>query len=299
MRAINPIDVRPVSGTIGAEIFGVDLSEPLADAVFDVIHRAFLDHLVIFFPDQLPLSPAGLTRFARHFGELDRNPFVFPFHLPAIDGYPEVYNNVKEADDAGINIGGFWHADVTYRRKPHLAAVFYAKQVPPHGGDTMFANQYLAFETLPEALKSEVLELDAIHSSAMPHGQESARFAAVARDHAPREEDRSFDVSGNAVDDVEVIENRHPVVRLHPLTGRQTLYVNRAFVSRFAGMTEAESLPLLETLWAHSSRLEFTCRFRWRQHAVAVWDNCATQHYAINDYFGQRRHMQRIAVHEP
>ena len=292
------IEVRPLAGTIGAEIPGVDLTDELDEEVFEEIRAAFLEYLVVFLPQKTALSPEDLRRFSQRFGKLDDAPFVFPFKLPSIDGYPEVYNNIKSASDAGINIGGFWHADVTYRKKPHMAAVFYAKEVPDFGGDTMFANQYLAYETLPEGMKAQLLGMQAIHSSAMPHGQEQARFASVSRDHVPAEGDKAFAGSDHDLADVDVIENVHPVIRIHPQTGRKVLYVNRAFTSRFVGMSESESLPLLEDLWAHASRPEFTCRYRWQQHTVGVWDNCATQHYAINDYFGQHRHMQRVAVHE-
>jgi taurine dioxygenase len=292
------IEVRPLAGTIGAEILGADLASPIDGKTFSEIHAAFLNYLVVFLPQKGGLTPHHLRRFSQHFGQLDEAPFVFPFKLPSIDGYPEVYNNIKTAGDAGINIGGFWHADVTYRAKPHKAAVFYAKEVPDHGGDTMFANQYLAYETLPQGVKEKLVNMQSVHSSAMPHGQEEARFASVSRDHIPTDGDRAFASSDHELADVEVIENAHPVVRVHPQTGRKVLYVNRAFTSRFVGMSETESLPLLEELWLHASRPEFTCRYRWQQHTVGVWDNCATQHYAINDYFGQHRHMQRVAVHE-
>lgn len=291
-------EIKPIAGSIGAEILGVDLTQPIAPAEFEEIHQAFLEHLVIFIPGQAALSPENLRAFAAHFGELDTEPFVFPYKVPSIEGYPEIYNNIKDADNKGVNIGGYWHADVTYRKKPHKASVLYAKDVPDVGGDTMFANQYLAYETLPADLQDKLENMEAVHSSAMPHGQEKARFASVARNHAPSEQDKRFGVSGEVVAPVEVIENIHPVIRKHPVTGRKVVYVNRGFTSHFVGMTQEESLPLLEELWAHAGRAEFTCRYRWSQHTVAVWDNCATHHYAINDYFGQRRHMQRIAIHE-
>ena len=162
----------------------------------------------------------------------------------------------------------------------------------------MFANQYLAYETLPDDMKRTLDGLEAVHSSAMPHGQAPARFAAVSRDHVPDDNDKVFGGSKHELAAVDVIEHVHPVVRVHPKTKRKVLYVNRAFTSRFVGQSEAESLPLLEALWAHACQPEFTCRYRWHQHTVGIWDNCATQHYAINDYYGQRRHMQRVAIHE-
>ena len=295
----NGMDVRPIAGTIGAEIHGVDLSATLDETTFRAVREAFEEHLVIFFQGQPPLGPDQLKTLAAQFGEVDTAPFVHPFRTPSLEGHPEVFNVIKEAADRSLNIGGFWHADVTYRERPHLGAVLYARETPPYGGDTMFANQYLAFEALSDGMKAMLSSMRAIHSSAMPHGQEGPRYAAVSRDHVPTVQDRAMVSSGNAVTKVEVIETAHPVVRTHPATGRRSLYVNRAFTSRFEGMSQEESLPLLHELWAHASRPEFTCRYRWNPHDVTVWDNRVTQHYAINDYFGQRRHMQRIAIHEP
>lgn len=292
------LEIRPLAGSIGAEIFGVDLSRPMSDDAFEAIHSAFLEYLVIFLPGQKPLGPDQLRAFAGHFGEIDTAPFVHPFKTPSLEGYPEIFNLIKEATNRSINFGGFWHADVTYREKPHLAAVLYAKETPTFGGDTMFANQYLAYETLTDGMKKMLSSMRTIHSSAMPHGKENARFGSVAKDHAPTEQDMNFEATGLETTKVDVVETAHPVVRTHPETGRKFLYINRAFTSRFEGMTIEESLPLLENLWAHCARPEFTCRYRWSPNTVGVWDNRATQHYAINDYYGQRRHMQRIAIHE-
>lgn len=291
-------DIRPIAGCIGAEIRGVDLSKPLSGEAFNVIKQAFLDHLVIFLPGQQVLSPSQLIAFAKRFGEVDENPFAFPFKMPAIEGFPEVFNLIKEADSGSINFGGFWHADVTYRERPHKAAVLYGKDVPEYGGDTMFANQYLAYETLTDGMKAMLADMKAVHSSAMPHGREEARFGAVTKERTPTAKDREIESSMAAAEKVAPITNLHPVIRTHPDTGRKFLYVNRAFTERFEHMTIEESLPLLHNLWNHAARPEFTCRYRWSPNAVAVWDNRASQHYAINDYFGQRRHMQRIAVHE-
>ncbi len=225
-------------------------------------------------------------------------PFVYPFKLPTVEGHPEILNNVKEAKDGAINLGGFWHADVTYRERPHKLAVMYAKEAPRHGGDTMFANQYLAYETLSPGLQRMLRGLKAVHTSAMPYGGESARFASVSRHRAPKIEDRSFAAAIYDKACAPATETEHPVVRTHPETKRKSLYVNRGFTVRFSGMTDGESAPLLEYLWNHASRAEFTCRYRWSANDVVVWDNRCTLHYALNDYYGQRRVMQRIAVHE-
>jgi taurine dioxygenase len=293
------LTINPLAGTIGAEILGVDLSGGVNDSTFETIHDAFLEHLVIFFPEQKPIAPQQLSDFAARFGELDIAPFVYPFKTPSLEGFPEVYNNVKEADNRSHNIGGFWHADVTYRERPHLGSVIYAKEVPSYGGDTLFANQYLAYESLPGEIKEKLADMQAMHSSEMIYGQGDARFASVTRSRVPETEDQEFNVTTSSVAEIEPIVNRHPVVRVHPDTGRKALYVNRGFTTHFEGMTLEESRPLLEELWAHASRAEFTCRYRWSPNSVGVWDNRAVQHYAINDYFGQHRHMMRISIHEP
>jgi taurine dioxygenase len=294
------LEVRPIAGALGAEILGIDLSQPIGDSMFADIYRAFLDHLVIFFPGQRPLTPDQQTAFTALFGEVDRAPFSYPFKTPTVDGHSQILVNVKEATDRSFNVGGFWHADVTYRERPHKAAVLYAHEVPSYGGDTMFANQYLAYDALSDGMRRMLDGMLAVHGSEMRYGRESARFASVSRASAPRPEDRSFKASMLArAEDATPIENVHPVVRTHPETGRKGLYVNRGFTSRFADMSHEESRPLLEFLWEHAVRAEFTCRYRWASYDVGVWDNRCVLHYALNDYSGARREMRRISVHEP
>lgn len=293
------IEVRPIAGAIGAEIYGVDLSRPVDEPTFADIYNAFLEHLVLFFPSQAALSPEQHSAFAARFGEIDVAPFVYPFKTPTVEGHPQILLNVKEAGDPSINIGGFWHADVTYRERPHKAAIMYVKETPSVGGDTMFSNQYLAYETLSEGMRRLLDGLRAIHSSEMPYGGESARFASVSRNRAPKSEDRSFAKSTYAGADGVTSKVDHPVVRTHPESKRRSLYVNRGFTEKFVGMTAEESYPLLEFLWNHATRAEFACRYRWSPNDVVVWDNRCTLHYALNDYYGQRREMHRISVHEP
>jgi len=294
------IEIQPIAGAIGARIPGVDLSRKPGDSTFADIYRALLDYLVIFFPRQRALSPEQHTAFAALFGEVDREPFTYPLKTPTLEGHSQILLNVKEASDRTINVGGFWHADVTYRERPHKAAIIYAKDVPAFGGDTMFANQYLAYETLSDGMKKMLAGLRAVHSSRMRYGSESARFGSVSRARAPLPEERSFSKSMKAQPEHGgVSEFEHPVVRVHPETRRPCLYVNRGFVERFAGMTLEESLPLLEYLWDHASRPEFTCRYTWSPNDIGVWDNRCALHYALNDYSGERREMHRISVHEP
>ena len=295
----NPDHIRiaPLAGALGAEVRGIDLSAPFDESCFALIRRALLDYLVIFFPDQ-ELGPGEHRDFAARFGKVDEEPFVYPLRMPALEGHPEVYQIVKEPRDRSLNLGGFWHADVTYRERPNLGSVVYIRQAPTHGGDTLFSNQYLAYETLSEGMKAMLEGLRAVHTSAMPYGGEAARFPALAREHAPLPEDRTFAASTHARASTGIVEHEHPVVRRHPESGRRCLYVNRAFTSHFSGMTRAESLPLLRFLWRHGERPEFTCRYRWRRNCLGIWDNRCLLHFALNDYYGQRRVMHRISIHE-
>ena len=298
---LDHVRVRPISGTIGLEIEGIDLRRDLTNGEWEFVHAALMDSLVIFFAGQQALSPGDLRRFAGKFGEIDLTIFGGPFVMRIEDGFPEIYNTIKEASDRSFNQGGFWHADVTYRERPQKVGILYAKECPAYGGDTMFANQYLAYETLSDGMKSLLEGLQAVHSSLMEHGGGEARFGAVSKDHAAMPEDRAFatkPVAQGQGEIMDVTENMHPVVRTHPETGRKCLYVNRGFTSHFAGMTKEESLPLLEYLWQHAARPEFTCRYAWTRNAVTVWDNRCVHHYALNDYYGERRHMQKITVHE-
>lgn len=297
MQSAGDIRIAPLSGALGAEIRGVDLAAPLDESCFAAIRQALLDYLVIFLPAQR-LTPDQQGDFAARFGEVDEEPFVYPLRMPALEGHPEVYQIVKEPRDRSLNLGGFWHADVTYRERPNLGSVVYIKEAPTHGGDTLFSNQYLAYETLSPGMKEMLENLHAVHTSAMPYGGEAARFPALAREHAPRPEDRTFNASTHARASTDIIEHVHPVVRRHPESGRRSLYVNRAFTSHFSGMNREESRPLLEFLWRHGERLEFTCRYRWRRHCLGIWDNRCVLHFALNDYYGQRRVMHRISIHE-
>lgn len=267
----------PLAGAIGAEIAGVDLSRPLDNVRWAAVHQAFLDHQVIFFRDQT-LTPDQLKAFARRFGELDIHPQYKP-----IDGHPEVLEFLKDVD-ATKNVGGIWHSDVTFYERPALGSMLYALEIPVFGGDTMFANQYLAYETLSDGLKRLLGGLKAVHSD----GFQSSPEAQAAYN------EKSSTKLYNPT--TEPTENVHPVVRTHPETGRKALYVNPVFTVRFDGMTAEESKPLLDHLCRHAVRPEFTCRFRWSQGAVAMWDNRCTQHFAINDYNGHRRRMHRVTV---
>lgn len=271
-----PIEVRPIAGALGAEIDGVDLSADLSEAAFAEIHRAFLEYLVIFFRGQR-LDPGGLAAFARRFGPLASYPFVEP-----LKDHPKVVEIIKEPEQE-TNFGGCWHSDTSYLEIPPLGTLLYGRQVPPVGGDTLFANMYLAYDRLSTGMKALLEPLVAVNSAARVED----RFrVSHLKDGAMK----------GRLGEEEAFTAEHPVIRTHPATGRKAIYVNRAHSVRFKGMTEAESAPLLDFLFAHATREEFTCRFRWEEGSLTLWDNRCTQHYPLNDYAGHRRVMQRITV---
>jgi taurine dioxygenase len=270
----NSMAVQPLAGAIGAEISGVDLSAPLDDDMIAEIRRAWLDHLVIFFRDQ-ELAPAQFLAFARRLGE----PIEYPF-VKGIDDFPEITPVVK-LENERVNFGGLWHSDTTYLDIPPMGTMLIAREVPPYGGDTLFGNMYLAYETLSPGLRRLLDGLVAVNSSAKA-------------DTTKTREDRMRDGANPAARAEYVAE--HPVVRTHPETGRKALYVNGGHTVRFKGMTEEESAPLLRFLFAHQTRPELTCRFRWEKGSLAFWDNRCAQHNPINDYHGFRRVMHRVTL---
>jgi taurine dioxygenase len=271
-RCTNP---KPLCGALGAEIRDVDIASGVSEAQFAEIRRAFHQYGVIFFRDQ-ELTPEQHLAFARLWGGINVNRFFQP-----VDGYPEIAEVRKEPGHKN-NIGGSWHTDHSYDDAPATGSILYAREVPEVGGDTLFASMYLAYETLSAGLKRALSRLSAVHSSRHVFGA-----------GALGDSDAS-DRLGNP--DLAVQDVVHPVVVRHPDTGRRVLYVNPEFTVRFEGWTEEESRPLLDYLYGHASRPEFTCRFRWRKGSMAFWDNRATWHRALNDYQGERRLMHRITV---
>jgi len=258
-------------------ISGVDLSQPLGDADFTTIRQAFLDHGVIFFRDQ-QLTPEQHLAFARRWAPIDINRFFKP-----VEGYPEIAEVRKEADQT-TNIGGDWHTDHSYDKVPAMGSLLLAREVPPRGGDTLFANMAMAYEALSPGLRKTLDGLKAVHSTAHVFGAQGG-YAKAA--------DLGGRIGNTAAVTRDVV---HPVVIRHPDTGRRTLYVNSAFTTRFDGWTAAESAPLLKLLYEHASKPEFSCRFVWQAGSLAFWDNRATWHYALNDYHGHSRVMHRITV---
>ena len=269
------MEVRPISGALGAEIFGVDFAAGVDEETFDCIRTTFHEHGVIVIRDQ-DLTPEQHVAAARRFGDINVNRFFTP-----VDGHPEVAEVRKEPDQKR-NIGNKWHTDHSYDDAPALGSMIYALEVPPVGGDTMFANMSLAWETLSDGMKDMLARLEAVHSSRHVFGPGYKANPDVA--------DR-FRNPEQAVQDAV-----HPVVIRHPDTGRKVLYVNPTFTVRFNGWTEEESRPLLDYLYEHASRPEFTCRVEWRKGSLGLWDNRATWHLALNDYPGHRRLMHRVTI---
>jgi taurine dioxygenase len=265
--------VKRIAGALGAEIQGMALAGLDAGQAAEV-RQLFLEHQVLFFRQQ-ELTPAQFLRFAEAMGQ----PVEYPF-VKGLDGFPVIIE-VKKLEHERTNFGGIWHSDTTYLEQPPMGSMLLAREVPPYGGDTLFASQYAAYEALSEGMRRLLDPLRAISSSAK---------ADVSK---TREDRIASDGRADARKDYVAT---HPVVRTHPETGRKALYVNVAHTVRFEGMTEEESAPLLQFLHQHQVKPEFTCRFAWQPGSLAFWDNRCVQHNPVNDYHGFRRLMHRITL---
>ncbi len=266
--------VKQLAGALGAEISGVDLSKGVPSSLAADIRKVFLDHQVIFLHDQ-NLTPGEFLDFAKAMGE----PIEYPF-VKGLDGFTHIIE-VKKLEHEKVNFGGIWHSDTTYLDTPPMGSMLLSREVPPYGGDTLFASQYHAYEALSDTMKGLLDSLVGISSSAKADVSKTRedRIKSDGKD-AVRQEYRA----------------EHPVVRTHPETGRKALFVNVAHTSGIKGMTDQESAPLLEFLFEHQVKPEFTCRFAWRPNAIAFWDNRCAQHNPVNDYYGFRRVMHRITL---
>lgn len=273
--------IKPLTPAIGGEIDGINLSTPLSDAEIAFIRQALLDHHVVFFRDQT-LDHAQHKAVGKLFGDLVKVPFV-----EAVPGHSEIFEIIKLPEERDVyNFGGNWHTDMTYMQNPALVSVLYGKEVPPIGGDTMFASLEDAYSALSPGMQKLLEGLTGVHTADRSYGK-SGKFAndTIA--------DEGMDVrpSEEAAKQIE-----HPVVRTHPETGRKALYINPNFTFHFKDMMESESKPLLDYLFQHMTRDEFVCRFRWTPGSVVIWDNRCTMHRALNDYDGHRRVMRRVTV---
>jgi len=272
----SPIEVRPIAGNIGAEIHGVDVSQDLPAETIAAIRAALNEHGVIFFRDQT-MTANQHKAFTRRFGEI----FIHP-NYKGVGEDDEIVTMLRQPGDKKI-VGEEWHADTTMVAEPPMGAILYGIEVPAYGGDTLFANQYLAYETLSDAMKQMIAPLRAIHTDRKVAGPRAGMNAQ--RSTKVREDDAWQETI-----------NLHPVVRTHPETGRKCLFVNHSYTVAFEGMTEEESKPLLDFLLNHGHRPEFTCRFRWEPGSIAFWDNRATKHLAVHDAGPFRRLMRRTQV---
>lgn len=273
------IGVGKIAGACGAVVGGVDLARELDPDVVSEIRRALLDHQVVFFRDQR-LDPDAQVAFSRAFGPPSPVPFVQP-----IAEHPEVIAVVREATEThGYTFGGLWHSDFSFLPAPPFASILHAFEVPPYGGDTIFASQTLAYSTLSAGMRTMLDGLDGVHSAVNAY---SPKMQAVHD---------TFAGMSVQTDESATQTRVHPVVREHGETGAPALFVNAQYTVGLHGFMPNEAKPLLDLLFAHSTRTEFTCRWQWRVGDVAMWDNRAVQHMAMADFTGHRRAMHRTTV---
>jgi taurine dioxygenase len=272
------LTVEPVAGALGANVTGIDLTEVREASQLDDLRQALADHLVVFLPEQ-DLSLDDLERVTELLGGRDMTPFVEP-----LEDRPYVIRVIKEPTDV-LNFANAWHSDLSYLPAPPAYTLLHAWDVPEHGGDTVWSNQYLAYETLSGGLRTTLDGLRAVHSAGMAYGTGGLL-------------DQFKDLSSMAIapSDAAYAEHVHPVVAVHPVTGRRALYVNPVYTTRFDGWSKEESHALLGHLHRHSINENFTCRLRWSVKTLAIWDNRCTMHNALNDYAGVRREMYRTSV---
>jgi taurine dioxygenase len=268
----------PASREVGAEISGVDIAGGISDEQFSELKQAYSEYGVIFLRDQ-DITPDQHIEFAERWGVINVNRF-----FQSVKTHPRIAEVRKEPEQKA-NIGSTWHTDHSYDQVPAMGSILYAREVPALGGDTLFSSMYAAYNRLSDGMKKTLQGLRAEHSSRHAFG-EQAYVDTNMEDLGER--------LGNT--DAATQDAVHPVVIRHPLSGRPALYVNGDFTVKFEGWTQAESQPLLDFLYAHARQNEFTCRFQWRKGSMAIWDNRATHHNAMNDYQGERRLMHRITI---
>ena len=271
-----PIKVTPLSRFVGAEVSGVEIARGLSDQQFLELRQAFVKHSVIFIRNQ-NITPDEHIEFAKRWGEISVNRF-----FQAVDSHPVIAEVRKEAHQK-LNIGSTWHTDHSYDQVPAMGSILYARVVPKLGGDTLFSSMYAAYEHLSDGMKNTLLRMRAEHSSRHAFGE----AAYISLDEVEGRLSNAAEATQDAV---------HPVIIKHPLSGKSALYVNGEFTVKFEGWSKEESQPLLDYLYSHAYKNEFTCRFKWTQGSLAIWDNRATQHCALNDYDGEQRLMHRITI---
>lgn len=278
--AFKHIDVKPLTGALGAEIFGPDLRKPIPKAEMDEIHKAWLKHQVIFFRDQ-KITPAQQIKFAKKWGGIHIHPFIRPHPR-----YPEIIE-IKKTEKDTHTFGSSWHTDQMFSVRPAKATMLYAKEVPDFGGDTMFANMYLAYDSLSPSMKKM---LRGVRVEAAGNNQRN-------RVQKTREERYSKGSSMKAIKPPKNLKtvNFHPLFRTHPETRKKSLYIGNHVVG-LETFEDTEAQPIISFLREFAQRPEFLCRFRWEPNSMAIWDNRCVQHYAVPDYNGKRRRMHRITI---
>ena len=269
------MDIKLLSGALGAEVTGINLKDT-SEKNFKIINNLLLEHKVIFFRNQ-NITPEEQISLAKHFGPLERHVYVKPR-----ENYPEIVRIIKGPNEKH-QWGETWHTDVSYNIRPTKVIILRSVKIPPVGGDTMFSNMEVAYDTLDEKIKEKVENKKAIHSSLG-----AAAFV-----------EKYEEMEGNG--NLEEYSNQHPIVRTHPETGKKILYVNSMYTKKILDMDKNESDDILKEIFQHQERLDFTCRFKWTENAVAIWDNRSTQHQGLTDFFpgrglGYERIMDRIAI---
>ncbi len=269
------MDIKLLSGALGAEVQGVNLKDSSKEN-FKIINNLLLEHKVIFFRDQ-NITCEEQINIAKKFGPLEKHVYV-----KALKNYPEIIRIIKGAEEKH-QWGETWHTDVSYNPKPTKVIILRSRKIPPVGGDTMFSNMEIAYDTLDEKIKKKIERKKAIHSSLG-----AAAFV-----------DKYKKMEGNG--NLDEYSNEHPMVRTHPETKKKILYVNSMYTKRIVDMEKKESDEILKKIFEHQERLDFTCRFKWTENAVAIWDNRSTQHQGLTDFFpgkglGYERIMDRIAI---
>ena len=272
--AYSRITVSRMAGALGAELSNIGLSQAHDPDQLDEVRDALHEFGVIVLRDQ-NITPERYLAFAQHFGDILPYPLV-----QGLPDYPDIVPVLKKEDER-VNFGGLWHSDTTYLERPPMGSMLLALELPPHGGDTIWSNMMMAYETLSDGMKDMLNGLTAINSS---------KKGSAAATRADRRKDAAKDDSGLET------TAEHPVVRTHPATGKKSLYVNFGHTIRFADMMEEESAPILNYLFRHQTKPEFTCQLRWTVGTIAFWDNRITQHNPINDYHGYRRLLHRITL---
>jgi taurine dioxygenase len=267
------MEIHPLSGGLGAEILGADIRRP---EDFQQIHDAFVQHSVVVIRGQ-DCTPEDHLAFARRFGPINVNRFFKP-----VDGYPEIATVLKEKDQKQA-IGEGWHTDHSYDQEPAMGSILRAIEVPPYGGDTLFASMAAAYAALSPTMRGFLDGLTAMHSSRHVFGTSTRDTEAATSGRLGNTEAATQDA-------------RHPVVITHPLSGRRGLYVNPTFTTHIEQLSADESRAVLAMLYEHCKQPEFQCRVRWRAGDMTIWDNRATWHKAVNDYHGHRRFMHRVTV---